>query len=192
MKKVVIALLSFSLVATLSYAETKSLQFRLVLSQEEAESVPHDVYSFKLNKSKPVKEVFVGKEVVLSNEDIKELYIIRAQNRYKQYPEAYKTITKDGIKTVGVGREGRKGWYESPEIRIVFTPQGAKKLEEFSKKNTQKSCAVVFDGKLLCMPMMMFPLTAGKIGIESVDIPNDEIATDMVKQLGFEPKYLDE
>ncbi|MDP2939410.1 MAG: hypothetical protein Q8O13_04935 [Candidatus Omnitrophota bacterium] len=190
MKKAIILLIVCLLGISLSYAENKPFQIRLVLTKEEAKNIPHDVYAYQLNKSKLPQKLLVSKEVALANEDIKEVYIIRAENRYKQYPEVYRARAEDGIKTLKINKEERKKMYSNPEIRILFTDMGVKKLEEFSKRNLKRKCAIVFDGKVLSSPVMMEPLTAGAISIDSYDITNDKAAKKIVRQLGFKPRFL--
>lgn len=191
MKKLLIpAFLSLLLIPIAINAENKTLEFRLVLSENEAKEIPHDIIEYKDNPMGSPQEIIVGKEIFLSNKDIEKLLIIRAKNRYKQYPEEYKTITDEGIKTLKIDHEERKGWYINPEIKVIFTRKGSKKLEEFSRNNKKRHCAIIFDGKILTAPRMMVPLTAGQISIESPRIPNNEVAEDIVKQLGFEPKYI--
>jgi len=120
MKRIILILAICIINIQFSYAENKPIQFRLVLSEREAENEPHDIFDYKVNPVSPVKKIFVSKNVALSNEDIKEVFIVRAENRYKQYPEGYATKTDEGVKTLEIPHEERKGWYEDPEIKILF------------------------------------------------------------------------
>jgi len=190
MRKVFLVLIIGIMTISLSYAENKPMQVRLVLNEKEAENEPYEIFDYKINTKSPPEKIFVSHNVVLSNEDIDEIYIIRAEDRYKQYPETVKTAIGKEEKTLVIPHAERKGWYETPELTIVFNEEGAKKLEEFSRANSKKSCAIVFDEKVLCVTKMMFPLTAGKIGIESTEIPTDIEAIEIVGQSGFEPKFI--
>lgn len=183
MRKAIILLIVCLLGISLSYAENKPFQIRLVLTEEEAKTTPYDVYTYQLYKGP--QQLLVSKEVALANEDIKEAYIIRAKNSYKQYPEAYKTVTKGVEKTLKIDTETRKEMYSQPTIKLLFTDR--RKLEEFSRKNLNRQCAIVFDGRLLMAPFIREPLTLSAMSIWA---KNDEAALEIVQQLGFEPKFL--
>lgn len=78
MKKRALFLFLFFCFTHFCFAQTKEIQFRLVLTEKEAETIPFDNYI-----GKDGKEISAGKEVLLSNKDIESMAI--SKNLSKEY-----------------------------------------------------------------------------------------------------------
>lgn len=70
MKKRLFLLFLFFCFTHPCFSQTKEIQFRLVLTEKEAETIPFDNYI-----GKDGKEVSAGKEVLLSNKDIEGMSV---------------------------------------------------------------------------------------------------------------------
>ena len=150
--------------ATFSFAKAKTIQFRLVLSKEEAKSIPNKKYSYIAHKGQASKEVLVSKEVLLSREDIDSMVVIKKEDsRYKDFPE----------------------------IDVVFTKEGSAKLAKVTEQNLRKSIAIVVDDQIFSAPYIVYPVVKGHFLISNWKVDTDEAAKNFVSGLGFTPTVKD-
>ena len=168
------------------HAQEKTFRICVVLTDTETSAVPHEIYQYAMRANKPAKKLLIDKNAIISSNDIENAFIIRAENRWKQFPDAYLTQDKDGLKKLKVDR---KGWEETPEVKIILSEEGTKILDEFTRNNKGRELAVIWQGKVLMVLRIMVPVTAGKLGISSNEITTDEDAIKLVQELGFEPEF---
>lgn len=78
MRKIIISIIIFAGLYTVCFAQTKELQFRLVLTYQESKSTPFDKYIDNSGN-----EILVSKNVLLSNKDIDKIGIVKGKfNEY--------------------------------------------------------------------------------------------------------------
>jgi len=77
MKKIAAFSCLFLSFYTLCFSQTKVLQFRAVLTEQESQSTPFDKYIDNFGK-----EILVDKEVLLSNKDIDKIGIVKASREF--------------------------------------------------------------------------------------------------------------
>lgn len=70
MKKTALSLILFFSLSGLCFSQTKEIQFRLVLTKNEAQTIAFDSYV-----DKDGKEILVSKDVLLSNKDIESMSV---------------------------------------------------------------------------------------------------------------------
>ena len=158
MKKVLLVIALTVLMAAPSFAKTKEIQFKLVLSAEEAKSAANKKYKVQIREDQEPQNVHVGKEALLTNTDIASI-VIR--------PDADKLTRK------------------YPVLDIIFTPEGSEKLKDVTTKYLQKRIAILIDGEVLGTPYMVYPLTKGHLLLSSWKINTPEAAEKLIKDLGF-------
>ena len=158
MKRITIAIILLLAGAIFSYATTKEIQFRLVLTEEEAKTVTNQKYEFVPKQDQKPESILIGKDVFLTNKDIQGIAIL------KDYLDPAKNY---------------------PLLDIAFTKEGSLKLKEVTEKNLRKQLAILVDNEILMVPYIVFPLKSGHIKIKSWKIPTNEAAKNFVKDLGF-------
>jgi preprotein translocase subunit SecD len=57
------------------------------------------------------------------------------------------------------------GWQDAAEVRVTFTPAGAKALKGLTTANAGKRLAIILDGKVLMAPLIRDGITEGKAHI---------------------------
>ena len=160
MKKIILVVLTILIGTTLSFAKTKDIRFSLVLTPDEAKSVPSKKFIYTARQGQKPKEVFVSNQTLLSREDINAIIVIRKQDTREK---------------------------ELPAIDLVFTLEGAKKLEEVTAKNLRKNIAFIAGDQVISAPYIIYPLSMGHMMISSWTIATDDSAKDFVSELGFKP-----
>ena len=113
---------------SLCFSQTKELQFRLVLTEQESKTISFDKYIDDFGK-----EIFVDKEILLSNKDIKKMGIVRSN---QEFPG--KSI-----------------------VMIIFTDSGKSKFLEVTRKNINNQLAVIVDDKVLASPYIRESIYTG-------------------------------
>ena len=163
MKKAIslmVLLAATALFAVPLFAKTKSIQFRAVLSEDEAKSAAHKKYSYVSHKGNQPRDLYVSDEALLSNADIDSMTVIRKENTVQQ---------------------------KFPEIDIVFNAKGAEKLTRMSEKNIRRSIAIFIDDKVIAAPYILHPLRSGHLMISSWQIDTLDAAKNLIGDLGFKP-----
>ncbi|MDD5439090.1 MAG: hypothetical protein PHS37_02780 [Candidatus Omnitrophica bacterium] len=162
MKKTALALVLLSF-ASFCCAETKTIQFRLTVSNGEAAlGIPHDIYRYAVKKDRKPKDLLVARQVLLSNADIDRIAVRKAAD----------TTTR-----------------QYPVVTIYFKPEGAAKLETLTKTNIAKSLVLVVDNTVVAAPLIAMPIKSGKVDIVTDTFANDEAAVSFAQGLGFQPVF---
>lgn len=143
--------------ATFLLAAPKQMQFKVVLSEDEAKSKAGDTFSFAAKEGQKAEDIVIGREVVLSSADIAAVSILEAPKDPNRHPV----------------------------IDIAFNAEGAKKLEKVTKQNVRKKLAVFVDKEILITPFIIYPLSHGHLRITSWRIPDEGAANKFIKDLGF-------
>lgn len=163
MRKVVIVLCAFILAGAVPlFAKGKEMRISLVLSPEEAKTIPNTKYSYVSQPKGKAKDLLVSKEVLLSEADIQGMIV----------------ITKEDTKMK-----------ELPFIDIVFSPDGSKKLEKVTTDNLRKSIAIMFGDEILSAPYIIYPMAKGHIMVSHWSVDTNEEAANLVKEAGFTPIF---
>ncbi|MFC1703687.1 hypothetical protein ACFL1E_02755 [Candidatus Omnitrophota bacterium] len=159
------------------YAQNKQIQFRLVLSEDEIATKDHDQYSFAVNENSEPKDMYVDKEVLLSNSDIEKIIITS------------ETFPVYGAKSIMAPKGNEDLTSTFQEIIIEFKPESAKKLEEVTRNNLKRQMAIISDENVLMAPRILQPITEGTVQISGGFSESKENAIAFVKELGFEPEF---
>ncbi len=160
MKKTILVILMILIGTTLSFAKTKDIRFSLVLTEQEAQTIPNKKFNYAPRPGEKAKDIFVSNEPLLSREDINAVIVVKKQDpREKQLPA----------------------------IDLVFTLEGAKKLEDVTSKNLRRSIAFVAGDQVVSAPYIIYPLSLGHMMLSSWTIATDDSAKNFVNELGFKP-----
>ncbi|MFA5059140.1 MAG: hypothetical protein WC676_00735 [Candidatus Omnitrophota bacterium] len=162
MKKIIVVLLLSLFAATVVSAKGKTIQFSLVLTQEEAQKTAHKKYLFANKPGKKAEEILVNKDAFLTNADI----------------SAFKITKKEDARNKIL-----------PVLNILFTDQGSQKLAEITTANTKRQIAIIVDNEVYETVFILFPLVKGYTQITSWKIDTNEKAASLVKDLGFDPAF---
>jgi hypothetical protein len=175
MKKTIITILVL-LLPVICFADSSKFQVRLVLDQQEAQSIPHDVFPYTSSRGQ-ITEVAVAKDAILSIEDVQEVSIEIQENLLKNLPEEYWTIGPNGHKLLRYIQQDKLNLITEPRINFTLTETGKKKFAEFTGNNLRKFIAVIGDNRILAKVMITAPIMGGKFNIFS---PTDKV-NEMVK-----------
>lgn len=156
--------LGISFWASCLFANDSQFQVRLVLDAEEAKTIPHDSFSYTSPRGKNT-ELYVAKDIILSAQDVQDVYIKLQEDLLKDLPDGYWTIGSDGLKVLRYNEQDKLNLTAEPRIEFELTAEGAKKFTDFTKNHTQKSVAVIGDNQVLEKVMIMTPIQSGKIQI---------------------------
>ena len=151
----------FLLLAGVSWAKTGNLQFRWVMTDDEAKQMAHDTYAFHARPDQKSQDFLVGKEILLTASDIESILITRQVDAKAPYPR----------------------------LDIFFNKDGAAKLKALTKDNLRKEIAIVWDDALLSAPYIIHPINTGHIMLSSWKLDTDQKAEAFVKELGLAVKY---
>ena len=156
-------LICLSLLPKAVSAKTKYVEFRKVLTQEEAKTDKTKTkYSFVPNRSQKPKEVFVDGDALLTSADIDRIVIIRKEQNIYQ-----------GL----------------PIVDMIFTARGADKLSRITSDNIRRELAILVDGELFSTPFIVHPLTHGHYLLTNWKIATNQQAEQFAKDLGFTPAF---
>ena len=159
----IVAFLLVSIMSvTPSFAKAKSIQFSLVLSDEEAKSMANKKYSYIAHEGQGSKNIFVSKEPLLTNADIESMIVIKKEDSQRK---------------------------EYPVVDFVFTKEGSEKLAKITEKYLRKSIAIIAGDQILTTPYIVYPLTKGHLMISSWRIKTDDAAKNFVTESGFTPVF---
>jgi preprotein translocase subunit SecD len=93
----------------------------------------------------------------------------------------------DGYKELRYSEQDKLNLTAEPRIEFTLTPNGKKKLEDFTKNNLKKSVAVIGDNRILAKVMIMEPISSGKIQIIAPTNSVNEMAK-LVESIGLKLK----
>ena len=165
MKKVVLmvmVLVTSFMAVGFAATKAKDIQFRLVLSDDEAKSTASKKYSYASRQGQAPKEITVSNNALLSAGDIESMIVVRKEDtRLKDYPM----------------------------VDIVFNKEGSQKLADISEKNLRRSIAVVIGDEVLTAPYIIYPLTRGHFMLSNWKIDTDESARKLISDMGFTPLF---
>jgi len=139
-------------------AETKNIQFSLVLSEEETKTTLHKPYSFMAHKDEKPKDIFVSEEVLLSRDDIESMSVIKKEDSPSKY---------------------------YPAIDIVFKKKGSDKLLAISRHHLRKNLAIIVGDQVLSTPYILYPLKKGHVLVSTWKIDTNDAAEKFIRDLGF-------
>ena len=117
-------------------------------------------YNFISKKGQAAENLTVGKDILFSNDD---------------------------IDTIIITAKDENGLSAFPLIEFRFKQQAALKLKELTAKNIKERLAIIVDKEIITAPMILFPLTRGRIQFSTWKIPTNEEAQKFVSSLGFNP-----
>ena len=151
--------ISFMLFSSISYAADNRLEFREVLSQEQCNTVPCESFPFSFDKQRQEENLFVNKEVILSNEDFKKMIVHRLSSAH-----------------------------ETAGIEIILKKNSADRLlKRTQEKSDKRRFAFIHEGVVVWAPYQIYPIDDGRLKIFNKDIITIKDASRFVRSLGFEP-----
>lgn len=158
------------------FADNSQFQVRLALDEKEAQAVSHDTLPYT-SPSGEEMQLPVGKDIVLSVQDVQDASIRLQEDLIKDIPDAVWTVDSDGLKVLRYTEQDKLNLTAEPRIEFKLTAEGTKKFADFTRNNVKKSAAVIGNNRVLVKVMIMVPVEGGKIQISS---PTDKV-NEMVK-----------
>jgi len=174
--KILIMSLIIGLWTSCLFADNSQFQVRLALDEKEAQAISHDILPYTSPRGEEA-QIAVGKDVVLSVQDVQDASIRLQEDLLKDLPDGYWTMGSDGIKVLRYTEQDKLNLTAEPRIEFKLTADGTKKFADFTKNNIRKSVAVIGNNRVLEKVMIMEPIEGGKIQIFS---PTDKV-NEMVK-----------
>lgn len=162
MKKIIFVILIVLLGTTLSFAKMKDIRFSVVLSEEEAKTMPSKKYPYASREDQKPKNIFISNKSIFSKNDINSMIVVKKQD----------TKMKD-----------------FPIIDVVFTKEGSAKLADVSAKNLRKSIAIIVGDQVIYAPYIIYPLVKGHFMISTWNVPSDGAAKKFIEDIGFSPVF---
>ncbi len=163
LKLSVAACLLLSSVNQVVALSSELFEVKLVVDQTAATKNPSEYQKMQLTSSRSKQEeLWVTKRSELSIDCIADAFLVAR----KEMPEAdVAQYLKDNP---GVDEGAVRAWVKAdsaPELQIVLNERGSDKLGALTKGNLKKRVAIVLEGKMVMAPVVMEPITGGKISI---------------------------
>jgi len=169
--KILIMSLLIGLWTSCLFADNSQFQVRLVLDDKEAQVISHDTLPYTSPRGEEI-QLPVGKDIVLSVQDVQDTSIRLQEDLIKDMPDAVWTVDSDDVKVLRYTEQDKLNLTAEPRIEFKLTADGAKKIADFTRNNVKKSVAVIGNNRVLAKVMIMAPIESGKIQIFS---PTDKV-----------------
>lgn len=156
----------FFLICFVAKAEALSSQIfevKLVVDEATATKSPSEYQKMQFkNRRSEQEELWVTKRAELSIDCIADAVLVAR----KEMPEA--DVVRYLKDNPAVDERAFRDWVKAdsaPELQIVLNERGADKLTALTKENLKKRVAIVLEGEIVTAPVVMTPITGGKISI---------------------------
>lgn len=156
--------------SSVSASVVRPLGLRLVLSEEEAKTAPHEVLPYRHGAINT--EVTVGMDSILSNFDVESVTVALPPEILASIPASSLKEAPDGRKRLLASADGSLDMPVDPRIRITLNANGKQKLADFTTRNLQKKAAVTGNGRVLSRVLIIAPVGSG---VMRVTLPVDNL-----------------